>query len=223
MAATRTLAELRTEARQRADMEQDDDFVTDTELTRMVNQSIRELYDLLLEALGQEFFYTTGTISVVAGTTAYNLPTTFYQLLGVDVSLGAGDYMALRPFSFHERNEEMSGFGWGYPVAARYRIMGTQIHFRPTPTQAETVLVHYIPYPTSLSGDSDTFDGINGWEEYVIVDVAAKMIEKEEGDAAPLYKRKQELMARIQGQAAKRDAGFPDRVIDIHANTWRYY
>lgn len=223
MAATRTLAELRTEARQRADMEQDDDFVTDTELTRMVNQSIRELYDLLLESLGHEYFYTSASISIVAGTQAYSLPTAFYQLLGVDLVISATENMALRPFQFHERNEDMYGMGWGYPDGPRYRIMGSQIHFRPAPTASDTVTVHYIPYPTSLSADGDTFDGINGWEEYVIVDCAAKMIEKEEGEAAPLYKRKAELMQRIQGQASKRDAGFPDAVIDIHANTWRYY
>lgn len=223
MAATRTLAELRTEARQRADMETDDDFIADTELTRMINQSIREVYDLLLESFGQEFYYTTATISVVAGTSAYSLPTAFYQLLGVDVSLGSNEYMALRPFQFHDRNSTEAGLGWGYPDGVKYRIMGSQIHFRPIPTAAETVLVHYVPYPTSLSADGDTFDGINGWEELVVVDTAAKMLEKEESDAAPLYKRKAELMERIRGMASRRDAGFPDSVIDVHKPTWRYF
>lgn len=220
MAATRTLAELRTEARQRADMETDDSFIADAELTRMVNQSIRELYDLLVEALGQEYFYTTATIATVAGTTAYALPTAFYKLLGVDLSLGNGEYMELRSFQFHERNNTIPGLGWGYPDGPRYRIMGANIHFRPAPTGVESILVHYIPYPTSLSGDTDTFDGINGWEEYVIVDCAAKMLEKEESEAGPLYKRKAELMQRIQGLAGTRDAGFPESVIDVHARRY---
>lgn len=223
MAATRTLAELRTEARQRADMETDDSFVADTELTRMINQSIRELYDLLLESYGHEFYYTTGTLSIVAGTSAYNLPTTFYQLLGADLDLGGGEYMELSPFTFLDRNQGVAGFGWGYPDGPQYRIMGSQIHFRPTPVASATVLLHYIPYPTSLSADGDTFDGINGWEEYVVVDVAAKMLEKEESDAAPLYKRKLELQQRIQSQASKRNAAFPDQVTNIYRPTWRYF
>jgi hypothetical protein len=178
---------------------------------------------LLLEAFGQEYFYSTQSLATVNGTQSYSLPSTFYQMLGVDVDLGGGEYMSIRPYNFHERNAHMLGFGWGYPDGVQYRIMGSKIYFIPVPTAVENVLLHYIPYPTSLSADGDTFDGINGWEEYVVVDCAAKMLEKEESNADHLYKRKAELQQRIQGMASRRDAGFPERVVDIHANTWRYY
>ena len=46
-----TLAELRTQARNRADMESSE-FVTDTELTDYINSSIAELHDILIQSYG---------------------------------------------------------------------------------------------------------------------------------------------------------------------------
>lgn len=212
--ATRTLAQLRTEARQRADMETDDSFIADSELTRMINQSIKELRDLLIENQGHEFFLTTQVITTVAGTSSYALNSAFYQLLGVDVTVGGSVYTAL-PFNFHERNSFLNSSGWGNcPVY--YRIEGSNIVFIPTPGGAHTVTLWYIPQFTDLSSDSDTFDGISGWEEYVVVDAAMKMLEKEESDTSALMARKMVLVDRIRSLAAKRDAGMPARIVDVY-------
>jgi hypothetical protein len=62
--------------------------------------------------------------------------------------------------------------------------------------------------------DSVTFDGISGWEEYVIVDAAIKAMLKEESDASALMAQKQALLKRLEDMAANRDANQPITVSD---------
>lgn len=67
----------------------------------------------------------------------------------------------------------------------------------------------------TIDDDTDLYDGQNGWEEYVIVDVAAKCLEKEESDPSALYARKQYLIGRIQRVGKNRDAGMPKQIINL--------
>ena len=57
-----SLTELRTLTRQRADME-NSQFVTDTELTRYLNNSWGELYNLIVENFNEDYYTTSSTIS----------------------------------------------------------------------------------------------------------------------------------------------------------------
>ena len=75
MAASVTLAQLRTDARLYADQRDAGSgptiFISDTELTRLVNLKVRELYDLLVEARGGVVVVQVGWVVQVA---LYNVP-----------------------------------------------------------------------------------------------------------------------------------------------------
>jgi hypothetical protein len=70
--------------------------------------------------------------------------------------------------------------------------------------------------PTNLSGAIVKVDleGINGWDEYVIVDAAIKCLIKEESDPSALMATKQNLLARVESAAANRDSAIPERISD---------
>lgn len=70
-------------ARDMSDM-QGTDFVSDAELLTYVNLGLSELYDLLAEAHGQEFFLKCVEIAVTDPVAVYNLPDDFLVLKGVD-------------------------------------------------------------------------------------------------------------------------------------------
>ncbi len=74
---------------------------------------------------------------------------------------------------------------------------------------------------TVVSG-GDQIDGVNGWEEYIVVDAAIKALQKEESDVSVLMAQKAALTRRIEGAAANRDAGSPLSVTDAYAtgNWW---
>lgn len=60
---------------------------------------------------------------------------------------------------------------------------------------------------------TDQLDGVSGWTEYVIVDMAIKMMGKEESDTSLLERRKAGLVARLQRMASHRDASVARHVV----------
>ena len=74
---TITLAQLRTQARQRADQE-NSNFVTDSELTGYINNSIAELHDLMMQNYESEYFIKTFEFNTSSGVEDYPLPVDFY-------------------------------------------------------------------------------------------------------------------------------------------------
>lgn len=80
---TKTLAELRTLARQLSDME-NSTFISDSEFNTYLNLGLQELYDLFAEVHGQEFFLKTQTIQLQSDINVYTLADDFHVLKGVD-------------------------------------------------------------------------------------------------------------------------------------------
>jgi hypothetical protein len=206
-----TLASMREQARQRADMV-NSEFCSDAEINQYINNSAAELYDLLV-SVNEDYFVssTPQSISVTSGTDSYDLAADFYKALGVDLYLN-GSWVTMKPFMFAERNAYQ---GMMFDMPFRYRIRGGKISFVPVPSGNHTVQIWYIPRFTALASDAATFDGINGWEEYVIVDAAIKMLQKEESDVSVLLAQKEALKARINTMAANRDSGSPQRIVDV--------
>jgi hypothetical protein len=221
---TITLEQLRTQSRQRADME-NSKFVSDSELTSYINNSIAELHDILAESYGSEYFVKNDTIDVSSGTSSYDLPTDFYELKGVDVKLDNQTYINMRPFNFNERNRfgDFSFWDLAGITNIRYRLVGNQLMVSPVPDRNATIRIWYVPVATKLVNDADTLDDFNAYSEYVIVDAAIKMMQKEESDVSVLAAQKMALEKRIRDKSQNRDAASPDSITDIYAENDDYY
>lgn len=219
-----TLLELRDQARQRADQE-NSEFVTDSELTSYINNSIAELHDLLIQAYDSDYYLSEYTFTTVADQAAYDLPADFYKVRGVDLKLNGQNWFTIKKFTFNERNR-FDDFGvwdvFGFS-SVRYRVMGSKIRFNPTPDNITNVRLWYIPVATKLVADTDTLDDLNAYSEYIIVDAAIKMMVKEESDPSALMAQKQALKRRIEEAANNRDAGNAESVKDIYAENVDYY
>lgn len=213
-----TLAQLRTRARQRSDMESSD-FVSDSELTDYINASIAELHDMLIGAYNEDYVMEEHTFSGNGTALEFALPSDFYKLRGVDVRMGTGDWATVKRFNFNRRNEDQNSYVWnllGQPYL-EYRLVGSNIRFNRTPDSNLNFRIYYHPAATALSADGDQYDDVNGYAEYVIVDAAIKMLQKEESDTSVLVNQKQALKQRIEAMAQNRDANEPESVTDIYA------
>lgn len=221
MALTVTLSELRTEVRRRANME-NSTFVTDAEVNSYINKSYAELYDLLIQQYGEDYNVSASTITTDSSNTDYALPATFYKLVGVDLLVTGtygnpnASYVTLLPYQFAERNRYSNVVvGLIQPTDNfRYKILGSNIRFI-QPDANRTVILYFHPRITPLSADGDTLDGVNGWEEYIIVDAAMKCLIKEESDISALVLEKSEMKKRVTEMAAQRDVGHSERVSDV--------
>lgn len=218
MATTMSLLALRTAVRQRSDMV-NDQFISDSELTSYINQSYFELYDLLVQKYGDNYYVANPyTISTDGSNQFFSLPTDFYKLLGVDLALSNTNdsFVTIRPFNFSDRNRyAVPNFQSFYGVTnMRYRLNGDKLWLTPTPAGGQTIRLWYVPKLTTLSADGDTVDGISGWTEYIIVDACIKALAKQESDVTVFALQKAELIKRIENAAENRDAGNPATVGD---------
>jgi hypothetical protein len=98
-----------------------------------------------------------------------------------------------------------------------------QIEFVPTTFNQTSVAIHYIPHAPELKIDTAVWNGFNGFEEFVPVDVAIKLMEKEESDPTALMLRRAKIERRIQSLAQARDHNFPDTIVDVNLTHGRQY
>jgi hypothetical protein len=219
-----SLGQIRLLAQQEADRE-NSNFVSTPEWNNYINQSAFELYDLLTTVYEDYFLAPPLEFQTSGATPLYDLPNgtnyagapPFYKLMGVDMGLGglSDAWVTIQKFDFISRNRYV------YPNITstflgvfnlRYRIVGNQLMFIPTPAGQQVIRLWYIPRMTQLLKDTDVLDGVSGWVEYVIVDAAIKALEKEESDTTALMTRKAMLKQRIEESAMNRDAGQPDTI-----------
>lgn len=220
-----TLANLRLEAQQRINKE-NSQFYTTQEWNSMLSQSYKELYDILIQKFGDDYFVTTpysyttsGTIDPTYQQSVYPLPNDFYKLMRVEVALNPNDpnsWVTLREFQAIQANL------WNYPnvytfygiTNLRYRLWGSQLAIVPIPSAGQTIRILYSPRPNQLLNDTDTVDAISGWEDYIVVDACIKALIKEESDPSAFMMQKQALIKRIEEAAENRNVGEPETVSD---------
>lgn len=235
------LSQIRLQAMQRADRV-NSNFLTKAEWNSNINKAMFELYDLLITVY--EDYYVAQPIQFNTDGNSYqyllpngsntfldanNLnvtftPRPFYKLLGVDISIQNvnNGYATVNKYNFIDRNQYI------YPNTSstlygvfnlRYRVMGANLQFIPTPTANQGVRVWYIPRLKELLLDTDTTDtGISGWVEYVIVRAAKYALDKEESDSSKLDQELLFLKQRIEESAAGRDAGQGDTISNTRRN-----
>lgn len=211
-----TLAELNARIRQRAD-KVNSLFVTDAEITSMINASYAELYDLIIQS-SEDYFTTSTTLTVTSSDAGVaSLPASFYKLRGLDYLIG-GNYVTVYSYDWGERN--LQNLTAMPEFTVRYRVMGSTLRLEPGDLAAGTYRLWYIPAYTALSAAGDVLNTQitrQNWEEYLVVDVAAKILDKEESNSSHLVQAKEILRNRIQQFSASRDLDQPMRVTDVRS------
>lgn len=222
-----TLQLIREQAKERADMVHSE-FITDSEWNNYINASYKELYDILTQKFGDDYFVAAPyTFITQNNTTQYALPRDFYKLLGVEIQLNTGDpnsWVTMKNFQFIERNR------WSYPniytfygiTNLRYRLNGNNIMIMPMNQEGQAIRLWYNPRPSLLTNNGSIVDGVSGWEEYIIVDVCIKAWNKQESDPSVFMNQKNALLQRIEEAAENRDAGEASRVSDVKSLSYGY-
>lgn len=205
MAKTVTLTQLIDRIRFQGDFE-NSRVMSDARITEVINAAIKGIWDLLLETRPDNYITTT-TLTTTAGNDSVTLPTDFFKLRLVEVYDGAC-YRPLRPHNVSE--------AWRYqlmtPTASRltYRIETGTLRIMPVPTQVWTLRVKYFKPATDLVSGSDTFDGVNGYEDLVIAQTIAKLRGGREGmDSSWWDKEAARMISDVRNSAAPLDVGEP--------------
>lgn len=198
MAKTVALSVLRTRVREEANME-GSGFISDAELNRKINRSLESLYDLLIRAHGDEYYNSSDSVTLVSGTNSYALPATFYKLTAATFVVNGTREIPLKKMTADQ---------------------ASNINYSSLPSG--TVKLYFAPAFVDLSADGDTFDGINGFEEWAVLDAAIKCLDKEETDITSRMIRMQKIEDRLDQMAQDRDLSQNDRIKDVRRNHGYY-
>lgn len=220
-----TVGNVRLECQQRMDRIYASN-ITNQEWNSMISQSYKELYDILIQKFGNDYFIappvsylTTGVIDPTFGCQVFDLPSDFYKLMRCEVALNPSDpnsWVTLRQFNAIQANL------WNFPnvytmygiTNLRYRLWGAKLQIVPLASSGQTIRIWYSPRPSQLVNDTDILDGVSGWEEYIVSDVCAKGMIKSEEDGGPFLLQKAALLKRIEEAAENRNVGEPQTVSD---------
>ena len=178
---TSTLEVIRTDIESQADFVGATQRYPDTITTRWVNQSI-QLFREHISAAGIPHYLVSTTKTLGVGATS---PYPFYSLdlssespslvrtYGVDLTLLGGTIQSLSHTPFTERCSFGGPTVTGIPVAwCHYQTR--KLAILPPPSSALTCVVWYLPVLADLAADGDVFDGVAGWEEWIIWDVVCR-------------------------------------------------
>ena len=237
MAAPITLLEMRTRARSLSNMEtaSPSSFVQNSEMNQWINDGIKVLYDKLVHARGEDYYCVeSAVIPLVSGVSNYALPIVdksgvsapFYQLLEV-VCTNGSDYFRMMRFQRGETADAMNthSFGYGFgtiPTAMnlRFRLGTNYIEIRPTPAVTGWgFIVYYVPICPTLVADIDTFDGIDGFEDFAVLWAAIRALTKEESDTSALVSQFSLIDQRIGKMAPNRDSSQTRRISDTRQDS----
>lgn len=170
-----------------------------TEVNDKIDLHMPAVYDFLVAAGPADYYAAETTISVSAGIIPYALSDDFLSLVNVWVQ---------------------EGDEWRRPID---QIQDRQRQAYRAPVQSCTLIVEYIPACPVFDEDSDTFDGVDGWDELISAKVARDLLIKREGDVGSVMAIIAQAEKRIRSFSTQRKRGGPKMMVDVESDTcWPY-
>lgn len=203
MARIVTLVELRTAVQRRGGVENSYDL-TEAVLNEFLNSAAAELWDILRRK-GDDLLVTAATLTTSPGDTAIALPDDFYKerLLWIQDSSSPSGWRKMLPFTLDEAHR----FGPASDRNYRYRLQGAAsiILSAATPV-VETFRLFYVPCSPVMVADNDELDGLNGYDELVVMMAWRKCVERQRLDTSGADREIARLMARVSSASDGRSA-----------------
>ncbi len=208
----------------KTDMEAFTDRYPRSEILRHINQGGAELWDIILDAKGKAFgrSSTPWEISTTEDTIEYtsSFPDDFLEVLHVRMTCPYG--APLDPLASPEEAFHRDGTSQGVPLY--YDVIPGGVQLFPKHQAGCCVVVEYAVAFTDLTDSASSYyDGINGWEDYLVCH-AAREVALKEGEipfAREMSDEKQRIEMRVRKRAAKRDNFRPRSAKDIRGARWR--
>lgn len=218
MALTQTQTQLRDNVRKLCDIEGTSALARHphADVNEYVNRGIAALHRKLTEAIPDQRLLSTQTITTVAGTSTYALGSTFETLISIDLTAN-GVKRWLTPYEMEDRPHlsDPDNVRTDYPYS--YRLRGSNIELLPTPGGIYTVNLWFVPAPSQLASNSDTYDTIARLDDYIILYAATIVTKKDR--VWDLHDRCQrdlkELLDDVYRYARTRDMNLSPRVHDV--------
>jgi len=220
-------------------------FISNQELDRIILEGAYSLYNLLIAARGEHYYVVEWGSNTVPGGKRMILPDNFYRLVSVMISEKPGPNAGLTQpqGALWYEIPRMHPQDWasqeslpGTDIRSlKYAVEGethgntptavASIALYPAPQAVWNLRVRYLPTLdlTAYNG-SIIFDGVNGFDAYVVAYAAETVCAMQEDSTAAFWNaKKAALEAQIRGLASDRDGATAAVVKDVRWGTRRGY
>jgi hypothetical protein len=157
----------------------------DTEITRFINEAIQTFRENV-SAIGIAHYLTSATGTLSAGVTSgypfqllslSALSPNVVRVYGFDVQLTDRRWVSLRSEDFSQRcSYQWNDDSGGRVPEAFSNVTTYQLAILPAPGYSMSYRVWYLPVLTDLSAGGDTFDGVTGWEDFVVYEACCRAL-----------------------------------------------
>lgn len=226
MAQTRTPDQIWAAALLLADMA-NSTFATAAEGRDRINKSLAGLWADITRSKGSEYLREPRTISTTAnspttelgsvGSAITNGGASFLKLISLEVDLGSGPFDIRPLYQWEMRHAFANRSGWGNGnvfYTLENSVTGAKLRWWPTPTAVHSVTAWVIPSAPVFSTGTETWDFVNGWDDYVAHDVAIYLLGREQSDTSLLMAERARILEGILGNLGRKH-NEPDRVRDV--------
>lgn len=201
----------------------------------LCEESYFELWDFLIATFKDESPWERLTLSTVAGQDYVDVTVAqgVYRILRVDFK-GSSDFWrpvdrvqlaadeidgGVRSWESHKSFRYYARRAMRAPDSSRLAggFAAWRFYFSPTPGGVYELRLHYVPPPPIGLGSSNetTYTSFpDDFPEYVVADVCAKSLLRQELDPAPFEAERERIKARIMGYATPLEANSPRFVTD---------
>lgn len=208
MARNVLASEIISRGREAADAVSDTN-ITDVWLYKTATAGVAKLWDLILmHGLGGEGIKTV-FLKTVSGQTNYDVNGTVWALTsGGAYNTALTDFYKVKTLYCDDGNSLYR------PIS---RVTPNEEYGQKAPAAVLTLKLCYIPCAPVWTIGSETFDGINGWEEWLVQYIAYAIKMKQQDDGGPHKGAQREVEEAIKVMA-NRNADEPPRVIRRRAS-----
>ena len=199
-------------------------FVSDEEWYEYLNEGLSDLHDRLLKA-DPERYVREQTLTGDGSTSDFEVASDYYGTYSVEyISDSAQGIYQPMPRLFGDEITRFSTTPANTPRGYTYVYNNTDpttalVRIIPTPDASSTLRHRYVVSAQSFATDgtdsAEVIDGINGWEEYIVVYCGINALNKEMTDASHLEKKLGDLRARIEEMAENRSIASAGHVVDV--------
>lgn len=189
---TVTLAQLRQDIQNQADIAGLTARHGATLINRLINQS-RQRFRERISGEGARHFLAVATGTLGVGATSgfpflsldLSGASGIVRVYGIDIKQTGGSWKRLEHTTFEDR----CNYGGGHPGSVgEPRVWAewgtTKFAILPPPDRAYDYVAYYLPVLDDLAADADTWNGVSGWENYVVWDVVVQVQVREQGTEA---------------------------------------
>jgi hypothetical protein len=196
-------------------------FIDAGELLNYINEAYFTWYDTMVEAYEDYYLPAEPVVfNLPNGTDGlFDLPADFYKLAGLDRSISSGNtdrFYPMKKTPWRGRTNTENTFRYALTANVTYRIFKSKIQMTPRDSANGTYQLWYIPTVTPLVDDSDVVETFNGFENLLIVDVAIKMLLKEESDPSFLMLERDRLTDQLNLMKIDRDINNGERIEEVY-------